>query len=81
MTASVTKSVEEAQEPEKRVSNWVTWMSGKAQSKAGKNRLHGRRRAGVRSGQELKSGQAGQPAATSTEQGKQLRLRQLENEQ
>lgn len=51
MTASVTKSVEGAQEPEKHVSNWV---SGRAGLKAGNNRPYGRRRAGVRSRQELK---------------------------
>lgn len=54
MTASVTKSVEEAQEPEKHVSNWVSWISGRAWLKAGKNRLYGRKRAGVGSRQELK---------------------------
>lgn len=46
MTASVTKSVEEEQEPDKHVSNWVTWINGRTQLKAGKNRLCDRRRAG-----------------------------------
>lgn len=54
MTASVTKSVEEAQEPEKHVSNGVSWVSGRARLKAGKNRRYDRKRAGVRSRQELK---------------------------
>jgi len=70
MTASVTKSVEEAEEPEKHVSRWVSWVSGRAE--AGNNRLHDRKRAGVKSRQEPKEGQAGQTAATSAEQGKQL---------
>lgn len=39
MTASVTKSEEEAQEPEKHVSNWVSQVSGRACLKAAKNRV------------------------------------------
>lgn len=54
MTASETKSEEEGQEPEKRVWNWVSQVSGMARLKAAKNRVHDRKRVGVRSCQELK---------------------------
>lgn len=71
MTASVTKSEEEAQEPEKHVSNWVSQVSDKAHLKAAKNSVRQKKGWGEKlSRTEIRSSRPN--STTDAKQGKQL---------
>lgn len=66
MTASVTKSEEEAREPEKHVSNWVSQVSGSKEQRAQQRKGWGEKLPRT----EIKSSRPN--STTDAKQGKQL---------